>query len=121
MSDTFNIDFVDRYDAGYDLPDSRDILVEEVLDMAGSIPEEKRIQKTPILNQGQIGACTLFGTSGTLFEDMYRDAEAAGVPYNQPYDLWKMWDKAKARGASDTRGWSIQGVLQLLVDNGFIA
>lgn len=34
--------------------------------------------------------------------------------------MWDRWNKAKARGASDKTGWSLQGALSLLVDTGDI-
>lgn len=81
--------------------------------MTVSVPSKYHLFNTPILNQGSIGACTVFGTSGALFETSYKDAEFNGVPYNQPYNPWDVWSKAKERGASDTMGWSLQGALQL--------
>lgn len=107
---------MENYNACIDLPDSRDILVEDSLLTADIIPEKVWYKSTPILNQGSIGACTMFGLSGATFESTYLDAFASGVPYNQPFDVWDRWTKAKARGASDTNGWSIQGALQLLRD-----
>lgn len=104
------IDF-ENYNAGIDTPDPRDITLEEMgmatINISG-IPRKVHHFKTPILNQGNIGACTVFGTSGALFETEYIDAESNGVPYNQPFDPWKRWEQAKERGASDTKGWTIQ-------------
>jgi hypothetical protein len=80
------------------------------------IPRKVHHYKTPILSQGNIGACTVFGTSGALFETAYIDATGNGVPYNQPFDPWNRWDKAKDRGASDKNGWTLQGAIQLLYD-----
>lgn len=48
------------------------------------------------------------------------DAESNGTPYNQPYDPWFIWEKAKERGASDTKGWTLQGAIQLLADKKLI-
>lgn len=116
------IDF-ENYNAGIDIPDPRDIEIWEIgmweISISG-VPRFIHHNKTPILNQGNIGACTVFGTSGALFETSYRDAESNGVPYNQPYDPWTRWDQAKERGASDTKWWSLQGALQLLKDMGDI-
>ena len=104
------IDF-ENYNAGKDIPDHRDITIEELgmasINLSG-IPRKVHNYKTPILNQGNIGACTVFGTSGALFETAYIDAESNGAPYNQPYDPWKRWEQAKERGASDTIGWTLQ-------------
>lgn len=104
------IDF-ENYNAGIDIQDSRDITIEELgmgtINLSG-IPRKVHHYKTLILSQGNIGACTVFGTSGALFETSYIDAESNGVQYSQPYDPWKRWEQAKERGASDTQGWSIQ-------------
>jgi Papain family cysteine protease len=109
----------DQYNAGIDLPDSRDIGIEEIgmgiIDIS-KVPRKVHYKNTPILNQGSIGACTVFGTSGALFETSFIDADDHGVPYNQPYDPWTRWSQAKERGASDTQGWSLQGAIQLLAD-----
>lgn len=112
------IDF-ENYNAGIDTPDTRDITIEELgmatVNITG-IPRKVHHYKTPILNQGNIGACTVFGTSGALFETSFIDAESNGAPYNQPFDPWIRWNQAKERGASDTKGWTLQGAIQLLAD-----
>lgn len=104
------IDF-ENYNAGIDTPDPRDITLEEMgmatINLSG-IPRKVHHFNTPILNQGNIGACTVFGSSGALFETSFIDAESNGTPYNQPFDPWKRWEQAKERGASDTKGWTIQ-------------
>lgn len=112
------IDF-ENYNAGTDAPDSRDITLEEIGQSAiniSGIPRKVHLFKTSILSQGNIGACTVFGSSGALFETAYVDAESNGAPYNQPYDPWTRWDQAKERGASDTKWWTLQGAIQLLKD-----
>ncbi|MFA9263172.1 MAG: hypothetical protein ACEQSB_07605, partial [Undibacterium sp.] len=119
-----NFDFLDKYNASIDLPDSRDITVEELgmsFENAAAFPSVLLHAKTPLLNQGSIGACTIFGLSGATFESSYIDAVENGGVYNQPFDPWHFWAKAKERGASDTLGWSLQGALQLAVDLGYIA
>lgn len=109
----------DQYNAGVDIPDSRDIGIEDlgmgIVDIS-KVPRKVHYKNTPILNQGNIGACTVFGTSGALFEVSFLDADDHGIPYNQPYDPWTRWSQAKERGASDTQGWSLQGAIQLLAD-----
>ncbi len=108
------IDF-ETYDAGIDFPDNRDVKMN--LDMAWwDLPTSIMHDHTPVLNQGKIGACTVFGSSWAFFETSFLDALRSGTQYGQPYDPWKVWDKAKERGASDTRGWTLQGALQLIYD-----
>jgi hypothetical protein len=56
----------EQYNAGIDIPDSRDIGIEElgmgVIDIS-TVPRIVSYKNTPLLNQGNIGACTVFGTS----------------------------------------------------------
>jgi len=106
----------ENYNAGIDIPDSRDILAEDILDMAWDLPSSMIHDHTPVLNQWNIWACTVFWSSGALFETSFLDSMSNGTPYNQPYDPWKVWDKAKERGASDTKWWSIQAAIQLIYD-----
>lgn len=105
-----------NYDAGIDVPDENDLHAEEILDMVDLLPQNVMLDKTAPLNQGSIGACTVFWTSGALFETERHDAENNGAAYNPPYDPWKMWDLAKLRGASDTKGWTLQGAVSLVRD-----
>lgn len=54
-----------KYNAGFDSPDSRDYIAE---DLFGAIPQIQLptrvvLDQTPVLNQGAIGACTVFGSS----------------------------------------------------------
>ena len=113
-----DIDFT-KYNAGSDKPDERDIRADDILDMAITLPSSLILDHTAPLNQGSIWACTVFGSSGALFETIYSDALTNGTVYNQPYDPWKVWDKAKERGASDTLGWSVQWAIQLIHDLGY--
>lgn len=51
----------DNYHGCLDIPDSRDITVEELeLLGASELPIKVKFENTPILSQGQIGACTVF-------------------------------------------------------------
>jgi len=110
-------DFLDTYSGSIDLPDSRDITEDEMeLIGAAQIPDKMQFANTPILSQGAIGACTIFGLSGATFESTYNDAVENGDVYSQPFDVWDRWSKAKLRGASDSQGWSLQGALSLLTD-----
>lgn len=107
----------ENYHGCLDLPDSRDITAEE-LDLLGTseLPEKVQFANTPILSQGNIGACTVFGLSGATFESAYNDEIENGGVYSQPFDPWDRWKKAKTLGASDSQGWSLQGALSLLTD-----
>lgn len=125
MSDLDFLKNIESYNGWFDNPDPRDITIYELSEVGGEVvtastPPKYHLFNTPILNQGSIGACTVFGTSGALFETSYKDAESNGVPYNQPYNPWDVWAKAKERGASDTMGWSLQGALQLEHDLGHL-
>lgn len=89
----------DTYNASRDVPDSRDFLSEELF---GAIPEVTLparviLDQTPVLNQGNIGACTVFGSSGALFETISQNLVANSLVYSQPYDPWAVWDEAKKR------------------------
>jgi hypothetical protein len=114
------IDF-SKYNFAHDNPDSRDIPVEEVLDLMATadLPRNAKVAERPMFSQGAIGACTAFGASGALFATAIRDAERNGTVFNAPYDIWKLWAKAKLRGASDTVGWYIQSMIQLIYDLGY--
>jgi len=49
-----------NYDAGVDIPDENDLRAEEFLDLAELLPQNVMLDKTAPLNQGSIGACTVF-------------------------------------------------------------
>lgn len=49
-----------NYDAGIDVPDENDLRAEDVLDMVDLLPQNVMLDKTAPLNQGSIGACTVF-------------------------------------------------------------
>lgn len=56
-----NFDFLDSYNATQDIPDPRDITTDDLeLLGASQIPDFVHYKNTPILSQGQIGACTIF-------------------------------------------------------------
>lgn len=101
-----------------DAPDSRDYLAEELFGAIPQVtlPSRVVLDQTPVLNQGAIGACTVFGSSGALFETISQRLTGNSLTYNQPYDPWTVWAEAKKRGASDTQGWYIQSALQLIKD-----
>lgn len=108
---------LDDYQGCVDVPDSRDITAEDLgLLSSSDYPESLLHANTPILNQGNVGACTVFGLSWATFESTYLDAIENGSTYKQPFDPWEIWEKAKERGASDNGGWSLQWALQLALD-----
>lgn len=120
MDTTTNI--FENYSAAIDLPDSRDYTSEEVFgEVGGSVelPSSFMLDKAPLLNQGQIGACTIFGSTNA-FNEKYAYSLPENVIYEHPYDPWKAWDECKKRGASDTRGWIFQSALQVLKDLNYI-
>ena len=49
-----------NYNAGIDVPDENDLHAEEILDMVDLLPQNVMLDKTAPLNQGSIGACTVF-------------------------------------------------------------
>ena len=117
-----NINNLENYSAAIDLPDSRDYTTEEVFgEVGGSVelPESFTLNKAENLNQGQIGACTIFGSTNA-FNEKYAYSLPEGVAYEHPYDPWKAWEECKKRGASDTRGWIFQSALQVLKDLNYI-
>ncbi len=113
---------LENYNAGHDLADSRDYTINEVLGEWGGnnnfsldeFPTEVHNNITPFLNQGSVGACTLFGSAGAYFETYAQAIKPQA--YNQPFELWDIWEEAKKRGASDSSGWWLQSMLQLLID-----
>ena len=113
---------LENYNAGHDAPDSRDYTIDEVLEGWGAsgdyslneFPDEVHNNITPPLNQGSVGACTLFGSAGAYFETYAQAIKPQA--YMQPFTLWDIWNIAKSKGASDTQGWWLQSILQLLVD-----
>lgn len=117
-----NMNNFENYSAAIDLPDSRDYTSEEVFgEVGGSVelPSSFMLDKAPLLNQGQIGACTIFGSTNA-FNEKYAYSLPENVIYEHPYDPWKAWDECKKRGASDERGWIFQSALQVLKDLNYI-
>lgn len=98
--------------------DSRDYTIDEVLgeEWASSVelPKKVVLDIVPIFNQGQIGMCTIAGSSQAYFETYAQALQP--TPYVQPYDPKKAWDEAKKKGADDVKGWGYQSALQHLVD-----
>lgn len=82
------------------------------------MPSAASVDLTPFLNQGRIGACTVFGSDGALFNTIAFDAQKNGNAYQQPCDPWDDWAVAKKRGGDDVKGWIIQGALKLQKDLG---
>ena len=82
------------------------------------MPAAASVDLVPFLNQGKIGACTVFGSLGALFNTEHYDANIGGYEFKQPVDPWDVWAKAKTRGARDNGGWSVQGAMKLEKDMG---
>lgn len=116
-----NINNLENYSAAIDLPDSRDYTSEEVFgEVGGSVelPSSFMLDKAPLLNQGQIGACTLFGSLNAYNEKVkHAHDELSAITEEQ---AWAVWNECKRRGASDTRGWIFQSALQVLKDLNYI-
>lgn len=101
-----------------DVPDARDIMADELFGapVFEWMPASASVDLIAPLNQGWIGACTVFGSLGGLFNTMKFDADRGGYDFVQPVDPWDVWAKAKLRGASDKNGWSVQGAMKLEKD-----
>lgn len=112
-----NIDFLNNYNAAGDNPDARDYTHEEVFgEMASSVELPKKIilEKAYQLMQGSVGACTIVGGLNTSNETNKQAVENFEIFTN-----WqKIWEIAKTKGASDTKGWWLQSAQQLLKDEG---
>ena len=112
---------LENYSAAIDLPDSRDYTSEEVFgEVGGSVelPESFTLNKAENLNQGQIGACTLFGSLNAYNEKVKNAHDELSAITEQ--QAWAGWDECKKRGASDTKGFIFQSALQVLKDLNYI-
>lgn len=117
-----NMNNLENYSAAIDLPDSRDYTTEEIFgEVGGSVdlPSSFMLNKAPNLDQKNVGACTVFGSTNA-FNEKYAYALPENVIYEHPYDPWQAWDECKKRGASDERGWIFQSALQVLKDLNYI-
>lgn len=115
-----------NYIGAYDSPDPRDFTMEEIFEEFGEfggnseqelpkeLPKKVILDIVPLLNQGSIGACTLFGSAHAYFETYAQAIKP--THYEQPFELWEIWNIAKTKGASDSGGWYYQAMLQLLTD-----
>lgn len=115
------IDF-ENYSAVQDIPDDRDYTSEEVYgERASSIelPKKFALDKSENWNQGNIGSCTVFGSTNA-FNEKYAYALPDNVKYEHPFNPWNVWEEAKKLGASDKEGWIFQSALQLLKNMGHI-
>ena len=103
----------DNYNGGFDLPDSRDYTTDELDGFGGnsseSLPKSFMLTEAINHNQGNIGACTLFGSVNAYNETMKKEKISLAR-------TWELWNEAKKRGASDMGGWYLQFALQLLKD-----
>lgn len=116
-----NIETLDlsNYTGAYDSPDPRDFTMEEIFEEFGGnteqeLPKRVILDIVPLLNQGSIGACTLFGSAHAYFETYAQAIKP--THYSQPFELWEIWEIAKTKGATDSGGWYYQAMLQLLTD-----
>nr|DAV49564.1 MAG TPA: Cysteine protease [Bacteriophage sp.] len=117
-----NINNLENYSAAIDLPDSRDYTTEEIFgEVGGSVdlPSSFMLNKAPNLEQGNIGSCTIHGSTNA-FNEKYAHALPENVIYEHPYDPWKAWAECKKRGASDEKGFIFQAALQVLKDLNYI-
>ena len=64
----------ETYSGAIDIPDGRDIPAQEFLTTI-PLPSSVLLKRTPVLNQGRIGACTVFRVTASLFETAAKDAE----------------------------------------------
>jgi len=110
--------FLKTYSGATDIEDSRDFTSEELFWAPAPIklPPSASVDIIPFLNQGAIGACTVFGSSWALFNTEAQDAIVWGYEYKQPYDPWAVWAKAKTLWASDKNWWVTQSALKLEKD-----
>lgn len=104
---------LENYTGGFDLPDSRDYTTDELDGFGGNsaenLPKSFMLTETVNHNQGNIGACTLFGSVNAYNETIKQEKISLAR-------TWELWNEAKKRGASDTGGWYLQFALQLLKD-----
>lgn len=111
----------ENYSAARDIPDSRDYTAEEIFgEIGGSVqfPESFMLGKAENLNQGNIWACTIFGSSNAYNEKIANaHNDLAKITEN---DAWNAWVECKKRWASDTQGFVFQSALQVLKDLGLI-
>lgn len=105
---------------GHDSPDNRDINIFKLKELPTNIPDYVLHNSTPILSQWKTGSCTIHGTSGALFESMYRDCMSLWMTYEQPYKPLDIWEIAKSKWASDKRWWYLQSAVQLVKDLGYM-
>jgi hypothetical protein len=66
-----------------------------------SLPPKVYLNNTPILNQGSIGACTIFGASKAIKETVFINEQDNNGAYSNTIDEWAVWAVAKTKGASD--------------------
>ncbi len=110
-------DFLENYSGGFDLPDSRDYTADELDGFGGNsaenLPKKFFLQNVVNHEQGNIGACTLFGSVNAFNET----AKNIKISLDR---TWEIWAEAKKRWATDNNGWYLQFALQLLKDLGEI-
>lgn len=82
----------ENYNGGFDLPDSRDYTTDELDGFGGSASLPKKFMLTEIVNhnQGNIGACTLFGSINAYNETIKQEKISLAR-------TWELWNEAKKR------------------------
>lgn len=116
--ETTNIpeNILENYNGAMDLPDTRDYTHEEVFgEMASSeaLPKKVMLEKAEQLVQ-EWGSCTIVGGINASNETH----KQANNDFQNFTDWRRIWQIAKTKGASDTRGWYLQSAQQLLKDEG---
>ena len=90
--------------------------VMEEYEGGAAIPEQIIHANTPILDQGRVGACSVFGITKAVNEWDFYDSKTI-------LDAMKIWNDAVAKGivpAGWREGWSMWGALKLMKDLGYI-
>lgn len=104
---------LENYSGGFDLPDARDYTTDELDGFGGDswieLPTRVMLDEVKNHEQGNIWACTLFGSVNAFNETVKKEKISLAR-------TWELWNEAKKRGASDTSGWYLQFALQLLKD-----
>ena len=121
-----NYDFLPEGDqSDFDQPNTLDWQVDDMLDgeTGGSTTYWAIIDPTPVQDQGQSMACSAFASAHILSLQNYYEYYNIGslIPDSYLVKWFDLWAKFKARGASDTRGYSNSGALQSLKALGLIS
>lgn len=88
----------------------------EEYDEGKELPEKILYNNTPILDQGNVGACSVFGITKAENEADWFDSKTI-------LDAMKIWDEGIAEGRIPNGwkdGWSMSWALKLMKDKGYI-